>query len=126
MPSSVPLSISVICLPTEHLPIPLLLNDAQYQYIVALNSAGASPDLRPCGMCEMSERIGRADLWSGQARLSGRNARSSRLRPAGGHGGDSEFGEEAIELPHRSAHRSGPMTGRRRGDWFLWAHRSDD
>src|SRR4249919_1576142 len=41
MPSSVPLSISVICLPTEHLLGLLSITD--YQYIVTLNSGGASP-----------------------------------------------------------------------------------
>jgi hypothetical protein len=39
MPSSVPLSISVICLTTEHLLH--LLSVTDYQYIVALNSDGA-------------------------------------------------------------------------------------
>jgi hypothetical protein len=44
MPSSVPLSISVTCLPTEH---PLqLLNVTDYWYIVPLNSGGASSTWR--------------------------------------------------------------------------------
>ena len=40
MPSSVPLSISVICLPTEHLL--QLLSVTDYWYIVTVNSGGAS------------------------------------------------------------------------------------
>src|SRR5512132_3418355 len=44
MPSRIPLSISVTCLPTEH---PLQLPSVtDYWYIVALNSGGASPTWR--------------------------------------------------------------------------------
>src|SRR5687767_1303490 len=52
MPSSVPLSISVTCLPIEHL-LPQLLSVSDYQYIVSLNSRSASLDrkvwVRACG-----------------------------------------------------------------------------
>jgi hypothetical protein len=44
MPSRIPLSISVICLPTEHLLG--LLSDTDYWYIVTLNSGSASRNCR--------------------------------------------------------------------------------
>ena len=48
MPSSVPLSISVTCLPMEHL-LARLLGVIDYQYIVTLNSRLASVALRALG-----------------------------------------------------------------------------
>ena len=58
MPSSVPLSISVICLPTEP---PRLLSATDYWYIVALTSRVSSP----AGALSSPVLSGTCPRWSG-------------------------------------------------------------